>query len=172
VARIKGANFPSYHQQGSGGHSGRGVRGQKGHQWIRHQGRSRRIRNLRQLCAPILVLKDESTLAAIEQIRISTSTEAEPEYGMLFLMNHIRGICDDTGIPFHEATPLILATLQKHIQEKTDEDAGERDNPDDRGAAQDGNSSHSDDVPQREAGDSSVEETLQVGQESEATQSA
>jgi hypothetical protein len=166
---IKGFMFPSYKDQiPSGQPSGQGSRAlPRGQQWLRHAGFRQRMKVLRQQCRELLRSEDPEILAAIEKIRFSTSTEKTPEYGKLYLMNKIREIADDNGIPFPEATDLILASMQKLVQEHTDaQDEAARSKTGDRGhsgdIARQSDRSSGDSVPQREVSHSSVETPAQA----------
>jgi hypothetical protein len=81
------------------------------HQWKSHQGRRNRIRNLRHLCAPLLKSKDEATKEAIDRARLATSTEPEPEYGMLFLINRAREVAEDNHLGWTDALNTTLDML-------------------------------------------------------------
>lgn len=136
--RVKGVLFPSFKDaMNPSGRSGQGSRAlPKGREWRYHQGRLGRIKNLKRLCAPILSSTDEATLAAIEVARAATSTEPEPEYGKLFLVNRARELGEDNGVPFPEMMGLLMATFQKIIEEKPEDQRGSTEIDPDNGGSQ------------------------------------
>ena len=89
----------------------------KGRTWKAHNGRRARLRYLRQVCRPILHSRDPLFVAAIEKVRVATSGESEPEYGMLFLLNRAREIADDTDAPWPEIMDLVMGMLIQAVEE-------------------------------------------------------
>lgn len=103
---LKGIVFPSYLNQNTGP--------KKPHmQWIRHQNKGQRIRNLKNACRHVLAAKDAETRGLLDRIRAAVKDEPEPEFGFLHLVFAAVDACDQTGEPW--------TVCMKYLMDKFDD---------------------------------------------------
>lgn len=88
-----------------------------GQQWRSHNGRSARLRNLRNCCRSLLSSKDPEIVSAISRLAEIVVNEPEPEYGKLHLLFAAQQASFDTGISIVDSINYMIQKFQEAKEE-------------------------------------------------------
>ena len=113
MTKFKGPAFPSFLDQKEPAPR---------QQWISHNGKKQRVKNLRIVCRPVLSSSDPMVIEAIARARELVSGQFE-EHGVLMIIHQAMEVSDDTGVDFVEALDYIVDKMKLSLtaeQEKKD----------------------------------------------------
>ncbi|TXH18555.1 MAG: hypothetical protein E6R03_01860 [Hyphomicrobiaceae bacterium] len=120
MAKFKGPRFASFLNPPKKGGSSTRVRRTPlppGQQWLPHQGRRARIRQLRREVKEILELKSEKDIEVRGRITKLVEGEPDTEFAFLHLLHAVKEAMDATGVDFVTAAEYMLDKFAESVEE-------------------------------------------------------